>query len=92
MNITKIMKLLAQLVEVDEKIRTACHKIWDAEWGQADVHASERLTLEDEASKIHGKAMELAHVIGCTIWCDAKRDHTNYQLICPQGRVVDQTL
>ena len=91
MNIAQIMKLLAQLVELNEKITTACHKMWDAEWGQADEYAEERLTLEDEANNIYGKAMELAHIIGCTIWCDAKHDHINYQLICAKGRVVDQT-
>ena len=90
--ITQIMKLLAQLVEVNEQITTACHNMWDAPWGEEGEYAEERLTLEDEASNIHGKAMELAHIIGCTIWCDAKHDHINYQLIGSKGAVIDQTL
>ena len=91
MNIKKIMELLTQLVEVEEKITTACHNMWDSPWGEEGEYAEERTTLEDEARDIHGKAMELAHVIGCTIWCDAKRDHINYQLIGSKGAVIDQT-
>jgi hypothetical protein len=91
MILNKIMKLLAHLVELDEKITTACHKMWDAPWGEEGEYAEERLTLEDEAGNIHGKAMELAHIIGCTIWCDAKRDHINYQVVGSKGAVIDQT-
>lgn len=91
MIIAQIMKLLAQLVEINEQIVTAEHNMWDAEWGQEGKYAEEQLSLADEASNIHGKAMELAYIISCTIWSDAKRDHINYQLICAKGRVVDQT-
>ena len=92
MILNKIMKLLAQLLEVEEKITIACHNMWDAEWGQEGEYAEERANLEDEAKNIMCDAMGLAHSIGCTIWCDAKHDHINYQLIGSKGAVIDQTL
>lgn len=87
----KIMGLLSKLVEVNEKITTACHDMWDADMGQDYEYAELRHLLEEEAKNIFAEAMELAHAIGCTIWCDAKRDHTNYQLIATKGAVIDQT-
>ena len=46
---------------------------------------------KSKAQNIMADAMGLAHSIGCTIWCDAKRDHTNYQVIGSKGAVIDQT-
>ena len=69
-----IMALLSKLVEVNEKITTACHDMWDADMGEGYEYAELRLLLEEEAKNIMTEAMELAHIIGCTIWCDAKHD------------------
>ena len=72
------MKLLAHLVELNE----------DRKYMMADTALE---ALDSKAKNIMTDAMGLAHSIGCTIWCDAKRDHVNYQLISSKGAVIDQT-
>lgn len=78
MILNKIMKLLAHLVELDE----------DRKYMMSDIALEAN---NSKAKNIMTNAMGLAHSIGCTIWCDAKRDHTNYQLIGSKGAVIDQT-
>lgn len=93
MILNKIMKLLAHLVELDLKrkdINDSC-LFTREEMPNDEMYDAEMEAIGSKAKNIMTDAMGLAHSIGCTIWCDAKRDHTNYQLIGSKGAVIDQT-